>query len=823
MYVNVILPLPLPGTFTYSVPPEMENAIERGARVFVQFGPKKYYTAIVDEIHYRKPESFEPKPIMMVMDSLPIVKYPQLKFWEWVAEYYLSSVGEVFKAAVPAGLKVESETFVSYNRDFEAEEGFRLTERQAMVVQCVEHEERVRISEIELKTGLKNVGATVSSLLEKGIVEIDEKSVEKYKAKKITFVRLTIPRGDHDGLHTFFDKVTRSRQQEKLLIAYLDKSRWMVPNAELLPVEKSTLMDAVKCSPGILKAMTDKGIFEIYKEEVNRFQDTSSEKSEIHLSPLSSVQEKALQEIKDSFRDKQITLLHGVTGSGKTEIYTHLIASALNQGSQVLYLVPEIALTTQLTDRLRKVFGNRILVYHSKFSDNERVDIYKRLLSTHEPMLILGVRSSVFLPFSRLGLIVVDEEHEPSYKQYDPSPRYNARDAAMVLATMHGAKTLLGSATPAIETYYKAKNGKFGLVTLKERYSQIQLPDVEIIDMRDQRKRKLSTGILSAPLKVATTHTLADKKQAIFFQNRRGFAPMVVCKECGWTPKCTNCDVSMVYHKQIGQLRCHYCGSAIDLPHICPACGLPGIETFGYGTERVAEILHQEYPEARVVRMDLDTTRNRNAYQEIIEEFAKGDTDILVGTQMISKGLDFQNVKMVGVVNADTILNFPDFRSAERGFNMISQVAGRAGRHGEKGTVYIQATEADNEILEFVKAHDYEGFYNHEIMEREKYGYPPFTRIINIILRHKDRQVVDSLAVEYTKALIRVFGTKRVLGPERPFVGRISNYHIQQTMLKVEANVSMKKVKTILRQLFEQLHASPGAKSLLMHYDVDPM
>ncbi|MCH5231666.1 MAG: primosomal protein N', partial [Muribaculaceae bacterium] len=488
---------------------------------------------------------------------------------------------------------------------------------------------------------------------------------------------------------------------------------------------------------------------------------------------------------------------------------------------QVLFLVPEISLTTQLSDRLRKIFGNRLLVYHSKFSDSERVDIWRRLLTTNEPLVILGARSSIFLPFFHLGLVVVDEEHESSFKQYDPAPRYNARDTALMLAKMHGAKALLGSATPAVETYFKALEGKYGLVKLSERYEGSVLPDVEILDMKEMRKKKEVDGILSSPLRNRILETMKEKRQVILFQNRRGFAPVVICEQCGWTPKCANCDVSMVYHKNLAMLRCHYCGYSTLLPQLCPACGLNGLKIFGYGTERIAEEVKEAFPDNSIARMDLDTTRNKDAYQNIIEDFAGHDTEILVGTQMVSKGLDFGDVATVGVLNADTLLNFPDFRSNERAFNMLEQVAGRAGRRREKGKVLIQTVNPKHEVLTHVKNHDYEGYYANEINERRKYAYPPFTKIINIYLRNKNPQMADKAAVDFTLALRKIFGD-RVLGPEKPYISRIASYYIQSIMLKMEVGVSMKKVKDILRQVYASLASTPEMRSSVIHYDVDP-
>ena len=820
MFAEIIVPLPLYGTYTYRIPPEIQGAVQVGSRVLVQFGKKKFYTGLISSLHNETP-TYEVKDIVSVLDPKPLVKYPQLKLWNWISEYYLCSVGEVYKAAVPTGLKPESETMISLNEEFGTPEGVKLTERQAMVVMLLEEKKRLRISDIEKELKIKNVTQIAGSMLDMGIIHIDEKIVERYHAKSETYIELNIERGDQEGLKEFFDKTHRSQYQEKALICWLDLSGWMQSNRPLLDVTRKQLLDLSGISAGILRSMIEKGIFRQEKRSINRFNGNDSVKRQ-ELATLSPQQQRACQEITEQLRSRQSVLLHGVTGSGKTEVYTHLIDHVLKTGNQVLYLVPEISLTTQLTDRLRKVFGDRLLVYHSKFSDSERVDIWKRLLESNEPMVVLGVRSSVFLPFGRLGLVIVDEEHESSYKQYDPAPRYNARDTAMVLASMHGAKVVLGSATPSIETYYKATTGKYGLVTLSERYEGAVLPEVEIIDMREQRKKKQNIGTLSSPLIQEMRGALSDNKQVILFQNRRGFAPVVVCQQCGWTPKCENCDVSQIYHKYNNMLKCHYCGYTRALPTVCPACGLNGIEVYGYGTERIAEEVGKNFPEARISRMDLDTTRNKDAYQDIIEDFAAHRTDILVGTQMVSKGLDFGEVRMAGVINADTLLNFPDFRSNERAYNMLEQVAGRAGRRKEKGKVLIQTTNPKETVLEYVKAHNYSSYYQSEIAERERYAYPPFTKIINIYLRNKDGNMVDRAAVIYAKKLREVFGT-RVLGPEKPFVGRIALWYIQSIMLKIEAGASMSKVKQILRQIYEQAAAWSEFKSTQIYYDVDPV
>lgn len=820
MFIQVILPLPIQDKFTYEVPDDTPQSVGLGTRVLVQFGRKKYYTAIVAGLDQRPPQNYEVKKIMAVLDSQPALRYPQLKFWDWISDYYLCGVGEVMKAAIPTGLKLESESIVTLNPDFDNEDGVRLTERQSMIVAALQHSGKDSLSGLEKNTGIKNVAFHINSLLAAGVVRIDEKIVEKYRPKTVAKVRMLCERDNQERINEFFDMTSRSRQQQSVLLAYLDLSKFLQRNEDIQSVDKETLLKVSGVSPSVLKAVCDKGILEIYKEKINRF-DMPDDKMHTDIT-LSPVQKIAAKEIRNSFREHGITLLHGVTGSGKTEIYCDLIMEVLGQGNQVLYLVPEISLTTQLTDRLKKVFGSRLLIYHSKFSDSERVDIWNRLLNTNEPMVVLGVRSSVFLPFSRLGLIVVDEEHESSYKQYDPAPRYNARDAATVLASMHGAKTLFGSATPSVETYWKAQNGKYGLVTLKERYEGARMPEVEVIDMKEMRKQKSVKGILSTPLRKMTRDALDSGWQAIMFQNRRGFAPVVVCQTCGWSPKCTNCDVSMVYHKGSQLLRCHYCGATQTLPNVCPACGENTLEKYGYGTERIAEDIQTEFPDKKVSRMDLDTTRNKQSYQDLIEEFAEHRTDILVGTQMVSKGLDFEKVKIVGVLNADTLLNFPDFRSNERAFNMLEQVAGRAGRRQEPGKVLIQTTKTDEPVLEHVKKHDYDSYYNEELANRQRYGYPPFTKIVNIFVRNKDAATCDAAAVMLAMALRQVFGN-RVLGPEKPFVSRINTWYLQQIMLKVEAQASMKKVKALLRQVYETLAPAPQIKTSQIHYDVDPV
>ncbi len=821
MFADILLPLPLFSTYTYSVPVEMEGLLHVGSRVLVQFGKKKHYTGIVTATHSNQPVGYEVKPVLEVLDSKPIVRYPQLKLWNWIAEYYLCSPGEVYKAAVPTGLKPESETVISLDEDFEAPEGIKLTDKQSAVVALLHAKKKLKISEIEASTKIKNCARVVNNLIEMGIANISERVNERYRPKKVSFIELTAPKGDQNGLRKCFDAVGRAPLQEKALISWLDMSDWMKQYAPLKDVTRDEFLATSGISPAVLRAMIDKGVFRQEKRVVSRFAPSLSTEAPV-LPTLSSAQNAALAQIKESFTKTPITLLHGVTGSGKTEIYSHLINSVLQAGNQVLFLVPEISLTTQLTDRLRRIFGDALLIYHSKFSDTERVEVWKRVLESNGPLIVLGVRSSVFLPFAHLGLVIVDEEHEASFKQYDPAPRYNARDAATVLASMHGCPTLLGSATPSVETYYKATTGKYSLVTLSERFNGATLPAVEIVDMREQRKKKLAKGIFSQPLRLATKETVEEGGQGIIFQNRRGFAPVVVCQQCGWTPKCHNCDVSLIYHKNTDLLRCHYCGFCQPLPKMCPACGQNSIQVFGYGTERIAEEFQTEFPKLRISRMDLDTTRNKDDHQEIIEEFASQKTDILVGTQMVTKGLDFEKVRMVGVINADTLLNFPDFRSNERAFNMLEQVSGRAGRRQESGKVIIQTTKPDDPVLQFVTRHDYQGFFNSEIQERHRYAYPPFTKVINIYIKHRDAMSADMGAVILAKALRNHFGD-RVLGPEKPFVSRVATWYIQSIMLKIEAGASMKKVKALLRSIEASVAEHPQIKTSIIYYDVDPV
>ena len=820
-YAEVLLPLPLTGFFTYKVPDMMAEAIRPGCRVVVPCGRTKFYTGIVAGLTPRRPEGFETKEISQLLDSEPIVRHPQMKFWEWIADYYLCSQGEAFRAAVPAGLKLESETVVEVNPDFEEDPGDRLGERDLLVMNAVRRvPKKATLAAVARETGFRNTSAIVARLVERDALMVSENLVERYKTRKIEMVEMAIERGDSAALHAAFDSVKGAPKQEKALLTLIELSGFMRQGSDLCEVTRADLLDRSGVTSPIIIALENKGIVRRRKKEVSRFAQVS--KATMPMPELTDAQREARDAIIKSWGEKDITLLHGVTSSGKTEVYISLIDRMLRSGRQVLYLVPEIALTTQLTTRLQRVFGPKVIIYHSRFSDSERVELWRRLLTTHEPLVVLGARSALFMPFASLGLIIVDEEHESSFKQQDPAPRYNARDAAMVLAGMHGAKTLLGSATPAVDTYYKALTGRFGLVSLTERYGGSELPRVEIVDMAKARKKREVSGAFSLQLRRLINDAASADRQTILFLNRRGFAPMARCKMCGYVPKCENCDVSLTYHHGIDRLVCHYCGTPYDLPRVCPACREPGLEIIGYGTERIEEEIAASFPDIPVARLDRDTTRNKDDYERIIDEFSAGKDKMLVGTQMVTKGLDFGRVSVVGVINADATINQPDFRSAERAFNMLEQVAGRAGRRGDDGVVAIQTYTPSHPLFGFLVSHDYVGFYNHEIEERRLYNYPPFTRIINIYLKHREQGRLHVLAGAYGRRLRELFGN-RVFGPEEPHVARIKQMHIMRIMIKIETEASMKKVKHILRETYLEMDAARALNGAQVYYDVDPM
>lgn len=823
LYAEVILPLPLNTRFTYRVVDTQASLVKVGSRVIVPFGAKKFYTAIVTALTRVKPEGFDVKDISMVLDDAPVVIRPQVQLWDWVADYYMCAVGDVMKAALPAGLKVESETFVELSPDFDDDRSMSCVgAREVAVIQQLVHEGKpLSVAQIEKATGFTGVSALVSRMIDAGYLVVSEKIVERYVAKKVTCVRVTLPRDDAEALHSAFESLKQASRQQQAFMALLEMSGFMRRREQISEVDITSLQERTGVSRQILNELQRRGYIEIYKKEINRFKQSGSADGVLPI--LSEAQNKALKEIHNSWLEKDVTLLHGVTSSGKTEIYIHLIDSVMKRGRQVLYLVPEIALTTQLTARLQRVFGDKVIIYHSKFSDNERVDLWRKVLGSKGPVVVVGARSAIFLPFFDLGLVIVDEEHETSYKQQDPAPRYNGRDASMVLARMHGAKTLLGSATPAIDTYYKATTGRYGLVTLTERYSGVCLPEIEMIDLTKVRKITKVRGGLSPRAEELVHKALTDHKQAMVFLNRRGFAPVAVCKQCAWTPKCECCDVTLTYHKRIDRLVCHYCGALYPLPVTCPNCKEPAIEVFGYGTERMEDDIDHVFADAKVLRMDLDTTRSKDDYQNIIESFSQKKADILVGTQMITKGLDFDNVMVAVIVNADTMINQPDFRASERAFNMLMQVSGRAGRRSERGTVALQTAQPDHPLLQYLLSHDYQGYYEMELAERRKFNYPPYTKVINIYIKHREREIAEELSIAYGHRLRELFGN-RVFGPEEPAVGRVQSLFIRKIMLKVEVNASMPIVKEILRSVTEEMHARKirGVKSALVYFDVDP-
>lgn len=817
-YAEVILPLPIDTAFTYAIPRELEDKVRVGHRVIVPFGRRKYYTAIVRSIGGRAPEGFEIKDVAIALDAEAVVRHPQLPLWEWIADYYMCAVGDVYKAAMPSGLKIESETFVEINPDYEPGADELMSEREAMIFAFLNSNAHATVAAIAKELTLANLPALVSAMVDKGILIISERIVERYRPIRQTMVA---PNFDATELQDAFAKVKGAKKQEQLLMTLVEMSALSRRNEPTKEVNRTLLLERSGASAPILNALAKKGLVAISRREINRFKFDGTPIGKLPL--LTEVQRNALDSITCQWTEKPTVLLHGVTSSGKTEIYSHLIDAALNRGEQVLYLVPEIALTTQLTHRLQNIFGKNIVVYHSKFTDNERVDIWKSMLSDPRPRVILGARSSLFLPFGRLGLVIVDEEHDPSYKQVDPAPRYNGRDAALMLASMHGAKAVLGSATPSVETYFKALQGKFGLVTLSTRYNDRPLPPIKIVDMKTARLKGEVTGPLAMTAIHSVNKATEASLQAILFRNRRGFAPMARCGQCAWVPKCQYCDVSLTYHNYSHQLVCHYCGAVYPLPDLCPQCHQPSIKIVGYGTERVENEIETIFPSRKVIRMDLDTTRNKDGHESLIDAFSSHQADILVGTQMVTKGLDFKDVASVVVVNADELINIPDFKASERAFNMLEQVSGRAGRGSDGGSseVIVQTYTPDHPILKFLIKHSYIDFYNHEISERKQYLYPPFTRIIYIYLKHADAHVLEGFSNLYANRLAAQLGN-RVSGPDKPRVARVKSLYIQKIMIKIESGASMARLRSILRDVYRNMAADPVIRSTQIYYDVDP-
>lgn len=759
LYVDVLLPLPLEGLFTYAVPEEMEAQVRFGVRLVVPLGRSKTYVAIAVKIHGQQPE-FKVKPVLEVMDEEPILTESQFNLWRWIADYYMSPLGEVYNAAMPLGLK---------QRD-----GF--------------------------------------------------------KPKMETYITLTPIYRNEQALHIALDQLARSPKQQKVFIDYLALSHWdEFPDEraerQRSEVSRDELMNYSHCTSTVLKNLIERKMLMTYEKEVGRLNHAG----EPHLDQVKSLneaQQEAYNQILFSFLSKNVTLLHGVTSSGKTEIYIHLIRQALERHEQVLYLLPEIALTVQIRERLQKVFGSRLGIYHSKYSDAERVEIWKKQLSSNPYDVILGARSAVFLPFQKLGLIIIDEEHETSFKQQDPAPRYHARSVAIMMAAKMGqgtdCKVLLGTATPSMESYYNAVNGKYGLVTLNSRYQDIQLPEIQIVDIKDLQKRKMMQGPFSPLLLGSIKKALAAGEQVILFQNRRGFAPMIECRQCGWVPHCTNCDVSLTFHKNIQQLTCHYCGYTYQVPTVCPCCGSTELKGRGYGTEKIEDQVMEIFPEARVARMDLDTTRTRSAYERIISDFSAGRTNLLIGTQMVSKGLDFDKVSVVGILNADSMLNYPDFRAYEHAFMMMAQVSGRAGRKGKQGLVLLQTKSPQLPVINQVVHNDYVGFYKDLLEERKSFRYPPFYHLIYIYMKHRYDQTVNTAAIEMGSLLRQWFGD-RVLGPDKPSIAKVKQLNIRKIVLKLENGIDMKRVREYLNLAQEKLLKETRYNSLQIYFDVDPL
>ena len=763
-YADVILPLPLQGTFTYAVPDGMTVGV--GARVVVPFGRSKAYVGLVDRVHEVKPEGYEVKAIRQVMDASPIVTEQQLKLWHWISDYYLSPIGEVYKAALPGGLKAE----------------------------------------------------------------------DGYKPKTETYIRLTPQYRNVTALHIALNVLARARKQLEVFTAYLELSGWdqvedtplaSQPSPLTSEVTREELMNVSGASSVAVNELIKRQMLECYEVEVGRLNHGGTYRPEL-IQAMSPAQQEAYNGILMSMMKKNVTLLHGVTGSGKTEIYIHLIQRALERKEQVLYLLPEIALTVQMMQRLQRVFGDRLGIYHSKYSDAERVEIWQKQLSQNPYDIILGARSAVFLPFQRLGLVIIDEEHEASYKQQDPAPRYHARSAAIMLAQLAAhrspltAKILLGTATPSLESYHNAKTGKYGLVELKERYQGMEMPEIQVVDIADLQRRKMMAGPFSPLLLNKVREALANGEQAILFQNRRGFAPMIECRQCGWVPTCQHCDVSLTYHRQLNQLTCHYCGYTYKVPTECPCCGSSDLRTHGYGTEKIEEQVKEVFPEARIARMDLDTTRTRNAYERIITDFSAGRTNILIGTQMVTKGLDFDKVSVVGIINADAMLNYPDFRAYEHAFMMMAQVSGRAGRKKKRGLVILQTKQKEVSVIRQVVHNDYLGLYKDLIAERQAFRYPPYYRLIYVYLKHQHEQVVHTASIEMGSRLRQWFGG-RVLGPDKPSVALVKSQNIRKLVLKLETGLDMKKVREYLLREQNLLLADKRYASLQVYYDVDPL
>lgn len=810
LFVEVILPLSLAINYTYRVPFELNDRIAVGKRVVVQFGKHKIYTALVKSIGDQPPEFYQAKYIIDVVDELPVITPKQFEFWDWITSYYLCNEGDVMAAALPTGLKLASETILVL-RD-ELPEELDLTEKESLIVSVLHKQQRISIDDVVELLGQKTVYPIINALIGKEVIYVAEEVIEKYRPLLKSFITLNPFYKEEENLKQLFSVLEKAPKQLDALLAYLKLAK----NETTIPKQK--LLEESGSGQGALKALIDKEVFSVEKRQVSRLNDSTDE-FEVNFQ-LSTAQQKAFDEIELQFASKDVVLLHGITASGKTQLYIKLIENAISKGGQVLFLLPEIALTTQIVERIKRYFGDKIGVYHSKFNDNERVEIWNKVLNGSY-QVVLGARSAVFLPFKDLKLIVVDEEHESSYKQHEPAPRYQARDAAVFLGHLHQTKVVLGSATPSIESYHNAETDKYGLVVLNERFGGVQLPLQEVVSIAEETKRKKMTSYFTSVLIDDMATALENKEQVILFQNRRGYATILICATCGYAPKCVNCDVSLTFHKTSGKLHCHYCGYHQSSINICPACGSVHIEQKGFGTERVEEELSLIFPDVKMARLDLDSTRTKNGMQQIISDFQDKKTQILIGTQMVAKGLDFDNVSLIGVINADTLLNYPDFRAFERSYQLLAQVAGRAGRRDKQGKVCIQAYDDSHRIIKQVIANNYLEMYNDEMVERKQFNYPPFTRLIFINVKHKDANVLNIAAQTLANALRSQLGN-RILGPEQPLVARIRNYYIKQIIIKTEKNAAIQKVKAVLKETIKDFNAQKDFKTVITQIDVDP-
>jgi primosomal protein N' (replication factor Y) len=779
-------------------------------RVAVEFGKSKIYTALVYKIHQTSPIGYEAKEIYQILDEIPVVNKIQINHWEWISSYYMCSLGEVYRAAMPSAFLLESETEVQLVKDFTKDE--LLSDEEFLIFEALQFQPQLSIQQIIDILGKKNVFPIIKALIDKNVIVVKEQIYEQYKPKLDKYVRLTSAWDSSDKLPELIDSLSRAKKQRDIILTY-----FQLQSAKK-PIKITQLQENSNSSSAVMKSLIDKGVFEVYFIQTDRINfDGKSGK----IKELTKHQEEAFIAIKENFKTKQTVLLKGVTSSGKTEVYVKLIKEIIEEGKQVLYLLPEIALTTQLIERLQLYFGEYLSVFHSKYSMNERVEVWSNVLENKQKaQLVLGARSSMFLPFSNLGLIIVDEEHEPSFKQYDPAPRYHARDSAIVLANLHHAKVILGSATPSIETYYNAQQGKYGLVELNKRFGDVLLPEIELVDVKEKHRKKRMKGHFSDRLLEMITEALDNKEQVILFQNRRGFAPVVECETCGISPQCPNCDVSLTYHNYRKELRCHYCGHRQAMPHNCGACGSEKLNTKGFGTEQIEIELLELFPNAKVGRMDLDTTRGKYSYQKIIGQFQSQEIDVLVGTQMLSKGLDFANVSLVGIMNADNMLNFPDFRAHERSYQLMVQVSGRAGRASTRGKVAVQTYNPNHQILQQVSTNAFEEMYKEQLEERWQYHYPPFYRIIKITLRHKDFNRVEEGAIWLGKSLISIF-KHDILGPSTPGISKVRNYYIRTIIIKIPQKQSLSVSKNQIQRVKNAFQAVSEFRSIRFNIDVD--